>query len=257
MALVFINPGHSYNGQPDPGACYFGHRECDVAAVLGKALAAELFEYENVTTQVYQQYNDPTLLTKAKYGNKDAQLNAVSKKANSMKANYFVSIHLNASGSSKAKGVEVLYNPESTKGKALAQAVQAELIKPFVKYIFTDRKAKERTDLAVLNQTSMPAILIEVGFISNKDELNYILSHVEVIAQRIAQGIAKVGKFKKKVAEVVEATEEVKPEIKADRYGLLPSNGKYNLYINDSLVLRENKLETCLAYINSISSNKA
>lgn len=247
MTLIFINPGHSFHGQPDPGACYNGHRECDVADIIGNALATALKKYENVQIQVYQQYNDSGLVPAAKFGNKNAQLNAVSKKANIVKANYFVSIHLNANVNTSAKGVEVLYNPSSTWGKIMAQKVQEQLIKPFVSYTLTDRKIKERKDLAVLNQTNMPAILIEVGFISNAAELQFILENADVIAERIATGLANAVNLKAR--QSIESETPVQAPSFAE-YKLEPSNGKYNLYKDGKLVLKENKYETVVAYMN-------
>lgn len=244
MTLVFINPGHSYNGQPDAGACYNGKRECDVAAMIGKSLAVALSHYENVQTQVYQQYDDPGLVSKK--NNSNAQLMAVTKKANIVKADYFVSIHLNALNA-QSKGTETLYLPGSTWGKVMAQSVHAELIKPMNSYIFYDRKIKERGDLAVLKYTNMPAILVEVGFISNPTELNAILANIDTIANRIAMGLANACKFVLKDKPAIPVTVS-----QVNRYRLEPSSDdKYDLYIEDKLVLKANRYETVVSYMNA------
>ena len=39
---VFLNPGHVPNGNPDPGACGFGLRECDVAKNVADLVAGYL-----------------------------------------------------------------------------------------------------------------------------------------------------------------------------------------------------------------------
>jgi len=81
--------------------------------------------------------------------------------ANDWEADYFVSVHLNCNGSTVA-GIETLY--KSSAGKELAGPVQKEMIAATGD---TDRGLKYRDDLYVLDGTNMPAILVEVGFISN------------------------------------------------------------------------------------------
>ena len=78
------------------------------------------------------------------------------KNANSWGANVFVSIHSNAGG---GHGMETLY--KTAAGKTLASKVQAALL---ANLPFQDRGLKLRTDLHVLNSTTMPACLTEVLF---------------------------------------------------------------------------------------------
>ena len=56
-----------------------------------------------------------------------------------------------------------------------------------------NRGVKERPDLAVLNSTKMPAVLVEVGFISNTSEKNLLVtdSYQSKIAGAIEDGILK------------------------------------------------------------------
>jgi N-acetylmuramoyl-L-alanine amidase len=83
--------------------------------------------------------------------------------ANSWGANYFVSVHLNSNGPS-AVGIETLYT--SISGKEFASPVHKALIAATGD---VDRGLKERDDLHVLNGTNMPAILLELGFISHPE----------------------------------------------------------------------------------------
>ena len=73
-----------------------------------------------------------------------------------------ISFHLNASDGN-GQGVEVLYYDQ----KDLAK-ISAQLAKDIG---WRDRGAKQRTDLAVLNGTKAPAILIELGFIDNESDM--------------------------------------------------------------------------------------
>ncbi|MBW3491857.1 N-acetylmuramoyl-L-alanine amidase [Bacillus sp. FDAARGOS_1420] len=74
-----------------------------------------------------------------------------------------ISFHLNAYNGS-ANGVEVCYYDQ----QSLAAKVSAQLSKDIG---WSNRGAKQRTDLYVLNSTKAPAILIELGFIDNDTDM--------------------------------------------------------------------------------------
>lgn len=105
--------------------------------------------------------------------------------ANEWGAEWFVSVHLNSNGPT-ANGVETLYKTNS--GKQLAERVQRRLVESIGE---RDRGLKLRNDLAVLNQTRMPAILPEVGFISNEaTEAKFRTDrHIALVADALAKGI--------------------------------------------------------------------
>ncbi|PFD89739.1 N-acetylmuramoyl-L-alanine amidase [Bacillus thuringiensis] len=90
-------------------------------------------------------------------------LNNIIRKSNSHAVDLVISFHLNASNGN-GQGVEVLYYDQ----KDLAAKISAQLAKDIG---WRDRGAKQRTDLAVLNGTKAPAILIELGFIDNKSDM--------------------------------------------------------------------------------------
>ncbi|PEV10677.1 N-acetylmuramoyl-L-alanine amidase [Bacillus thuringiensis] len=90
-------------------------------------------------------------------------LNNIIRKSNSHAVDLVISFHLNASNGN-GQGVEVLYYNQ----KDLAAKISAQLAKDIG---WRDRGAKQRTDLAVLNGTKAPAILIELGFIDNESDM--------------------------------------------------------------------------------------
>jgi N-acetylmuramoyl-L-alanine amidase len=87
--------------------------------------------------------------------------------ANNAKADLFISIHANAADAESAEGFETLHYPTSTGGKKLAGLIQEEVINDLNP---RDRGLKERDNLYVLKNTHMPAVLIEMGFITNIEE---------------------------------------------------------------------------------------
>ncbi|PER52671.1 N-acetylmuramoyl-L-alanine amidase [Bacillus thuringiensis] len=90
-------------------------------------------------------------------------LNNIIRKSSSHAVDLVISFHLNASDGN-GQGVEVLYYDQ----KDLAAKISAQLAKDIG---WRDRGAKQRTDLAVLNGTKAPAILIELGFIDNESDM--------------------------------------------------------------------------------------
>jgi len=107
--------------------------------------------------------------------------------ANSWGADFLISIHCNSDGP-EAVGIEVLYRSE--KGKLLAEPIQEALIRATGD---RDRGLKHRTGLHMLNASKMPAVLPEIGFISNPDtEKKFLLwSYNELIARAIHDGLIK------------------------------------------------------------------
>ena len=126
--------------------------------------------------------------------------------ANKSGADIFVSVHHNAMpGNSNVNGIETfLYeyepdyppkvnqamhnNPDRLlKSAALANAIHNNLIKDTRAY---DRKVKSGS-YAVLRETALPAILVELGFMSNQTELNKLTtaSYQNTLAKAMKNGI--------------------------------------------------------------------
>ena len=84
--------------------------------------------------------------------------------ANQFGADLYVSLHYNGASNPEAYGTETLYYAGSNQGEKAAATVHEELLN---KLMLKDRGLKGRTDLVVLRNTSMPAILIEPLFLSN------------------------------------------------------------------------------------------
>lgn len=87
--------------------------------------------------------------------------------ANEEEADIFISLHANASANNDAEGIEVLHYPESKEGIKLASKVQESLIKATRA---SNRGIKPRDNIFVLEETVMPSILVELGFITNPQE---------------------------------------------------------------------------------------
>lgn len=101
-----------------------------------------------------------------------ANLANIVAKCNTHSADLDISIHQNAAkvdpGDGKTKGVEVFVYSTSSKAYAAAGRVCAKL----AALGFTNRGVKISTGLYVLKHTKSPAMLIEVGFVDDKDDVN-------------------------------------------------------------------------------------
>lgn len=87
-------------------------------------------------------------------------------KANKNSCDYFISIHMNSSTNKTAKGTETWVYDSNSKVYNLAQNLSSNLS---TNLKTPNRKVKESKKLFVLKNTKMPALIIEIDFISNPE----------------------------------------------------------------------------------------
>lgn len=173
---VCIDAGH---GGTDPGAVGLGGtREADVTllAALSLRVQLELAGHKVLLTRV----NSETL-----HINKKTDLALRANVANDAMCDCFISIHCNAAEDRSANGSETWHHPRSAEGKRLAKTIQTALVSAGG---LRNRGIKQSAGLAVLRLTTMPAVLIELGFISNPEE-EKLLSNPKWL-QRVVKAIA-------------------------------------------------------------------
>jgi len=119
--------------------------------------------------------------------------------ANRNDCDIFVSIHCNSFVNELARGIETWSYPSSTKGEKLSQFIQKELITSTSLF---DRGCK-KARFSVLNKTIMPAVLIEIGFLSNPQEAKLLMSSEFLweVASSIVKGCCSY--FKKEFVHIV------------------------------------------------------
>ena len=115
-------------------------------------------------------------------------LNDRSDKANSLGVNSFVSIHCNESDDPQAHGLEIFCY--KFKYRELADCILSELKADSLYTRLREGGVKEK-NLHVVRETNMPACLIELGFISNREDYNLIMNNKDRFAKAIAKGICK------------------------------------------------------------------
>ena len=172
---VFINPGHAPNGVPDPGAVnqYSGLKEAIVVKHVGDLVAKYLIA-AGVDAIVCQ----------------DDSLATVVNTANSMNTDVFVSIHCNSAANTSAEGTETFYFYSSEQGRKLANCIQSQLIEAMDTIDRGIKGARPGTNgLYVLTNTNATAVLVELAFISNQDDVILLTENRDDFARAIARGI--------------------------------------------------------------------
>ncbi|HPT82815.1 MAG TPA: N-acetylmuramoyl-L-alanine amidase CwlD [Limnochordia bacterium] len=98
-------------------------------------------------------------------------------------ADLYLSIHANFFPSSIWSGAQTFYYESDPAGERLAKCIQAEL----VKRLGPNTRAAKVGDFRVLRDTSMPAALVEVGFLSNPREAELLAD--PAYQKRVAEAI--------------------------------------------------------------------
>jgi len=146
---VVIDPGH---GGSDPGAVGInGLRETDIVLEVSKSVSAFL-----------TNKGVKTILTRNFERTLDLQPRVT--KANNSQANAFVSIHANATRGKRSdvNGLETYYYSGS-KGYSLAKNIHQQIL---ITSSQSPDRGVRRSRFYVIRKTSMPAALVEIGFVT-------------------------------------------------------------------------------------------
>jgi len=142
---------------------------------------------------------------------RDVPLKERTDRANAWKADLFVSIHANAAGDggwNSAQGIETyVYETRPPAAVALANAVQRQLIRATGR---PDRGVKS-ANFHVLRETKMTAILVECGFMTNREECELLKSDAyrRKCAEAIVAGIVETYGLRPKQTAQQPAPDEV------------------------------------------------
>ena len=176
---IYIDQGHNPQN-PNAGAEGNGYREQDLVYAVGIALA------ERLRAEGYDVLlSRPTPETQLGTSNATA-LAARVEEANRFGADYFLSLHANASELSSASGVEgLVYRVDSVAGDLARDMVNSLANVTGL----PNRGVTPRTNLYVLKRTKMPAVLLELGFITNPGDAALLADAPALFAEGIAEGL--------------------------------------------------------------------
>ncbi|HHY15477.1 MAG TPA: hypothetical protein GX521_05335 [Firmicutes bacterium] len=184
--IIVIDAGH---GGDDPGAVSAaGDLEKEITLAIAEEL--EYLLQKAAIFAVMVRRGDYDLadsseqnLLKRKRQDLDQRV-AIAKEA---RADLFLSIHANYFPSPIWSGAQTFYQAGKAEDELLAKSLQAEL----VRHLGPNRRAAQAADFRVLREASMPAALIEVGFLSNPREAALLSqrSYQKRVAAAIFDGI--------------------------------------------------------------------
>lgn len=185
--IIVVDAGH---GGIDPGANRPGVLEKDINLNIALQVRDILKGHESKVVLTRDADIDLSELcdNEKVRGRYHRDLNARLEAIQESDADLFVSIHANASSKPQQRGIECYYAAKSPEGKSLAMAIQEQL-----RLIAPVSQDAEPADFFVLRRNKVPAVLIEVGFITNPAERALLQSpeYQKKIAEAIAAGIAQ------------------------------------------------------------------
>ena len=166
--IVVVDPGH---GGPDGGGTGpSGILEKEVTLQFAKEVALKFSQAGSMVKLTREDDNDLSVEGKTIRQRKVEDLKNRVKLANEGGAAVYLSLHTNSFGS-KWSGAQMFYYAESQESKRLAQCIQDEIVR-----IMGNTHRKPRPlDPYILRNLKMPAVIIEVGFLSNPQEEKLLL----------------------------------------------------------------------------------
>lgn len=172
MTKILLIAGH---GAGDPGATGNGYKEAELTRELVRLIYEALSDYE-VETTIYSQGHNAF---------KDAQ-NGTFKPG---EYDYLLEIHFNAYSDASAHGTEIFVTT-AEKGIKVEQSIMSNLKRYFT---LRDADGVKKTNFLVIQTAKNQGIssaLLEVCFITNKNDMIVYTSNKQAIAEDIATGIA-------------------------------------------------------------------
>lgn len=179
--LIMLDAGH---GGTDPGA-------------LGKLDGKTINEKDLTLSITYKvkaildSNGYKTAMTRT--GDTLPSLSERPQMANDKNCALFVSVHINSAEDDSANGTEVYYSEENNDNDygVTSQGFATNILEGMLKYMNSRDRGVRMANWAVTRRANMPAVLLEVGFISNEKELKLMCSddYQNKVARGIAEGI--------------------------------------------------------------------
>lgn len=180
---IFIDQGHNPTGSHNAGATGNGLFEQDVTYQVGAYLADLL----NKDPRFEARLSRPTPTTVLGTTNATSLAERV-RMANEWPANYFISIHGNSNPNPAVNGTEIYLQSFFTQAHWMAE----QIMNGIVRAVGTKNNGiRLNPSLYVLRRTQMPALLVELGYLTNQSDAQKLRDNQYQFAYGIYQGILK------------------------------------------------------------------
>ena len=184
MAIkIFIDQGHNPVGSPNAGAVANGLNESDINYQVGIYLA-DLLEAD---PRFEVRLSRPTATTVLGTSNATSLRERV-RLANEWPADYFISIHCNSNPNPAINGTEIYLYQFGTQANWLAQ----QIMEGITTTVGTRNNGiRQNQSLYVLRRTTMPSLLIELGYLTNTSDAQKLENNEYQFAYGIFLGIMR------------------------------------------------------------------
>ncbi len=163
MAIrIFIDQGHNPTGAPNAGAVGNGLYEQDITYIVGIYLANLLAQDPRFEVRVSRSNPEEVLGT-----SNSSSLAARVSAANAWPADYFISIHCNSNVNPAVNGTEVYVYEQYSQAYWLAEYILGGIV---ARTGTKDNGVRINSSLYVLRRTQMPAVLVELAYLSNAND---------------------------------------------------------------------------------------
>lgn len=176
IGVIIDNPANVYNkivvldaghGGKDPGAKNAGYNESDINLNVLYTYGKEYFNSSVSDVKAYWTRTTDVFIT----------LDERAKFAAKIGADLFVSLHQNSSDNKSAKGTEVYYSNNNNKTNYFglnSYKLATKCLDKLLPAMGTSSRGVKSNNYYVINHNTVPAVLIELGFISNSTDLSKI-----------------------------------------------------------------------------------
>lgn len=178
---IYIDQGHNPTSYHNSGSSGNGLQEQDVTFVVG-CLLADLLRTDGRFEVQLSRPNKSVVLGTDNTSSLMARVNGAA----AFNADYFISLHTNAYTSDTANGIEVFVARAGGESYVFGETLLDGLL---ASTNLKNRGMKLGPELVVLAYASMPAVLVEMGFISNSGDAALFAEHPELFAEGLYNGI--------------------------------------------------------------------
>ena len=178
---IYIDQGHNPSPHHNNGAEGNGLYEQDVTFSIG-CMLAEILEKDGRFEVRLSRPEESTVLGTDNVSSLAARVEGAA----DFEADYFISLHINAYTQESVNGLEVFASDNDVESYSFGGSLlQGMLGSTNLK----NRGVKSGSELYVLKNATMPAVLLEMGFISNAEDAALLSQQPELFAEGIYDGI--------------------------------------------------------------------
>jgi len=171
QAIIVIDPGHG--GIDGGGMSSTGVYEKDINLQISNYL--KIYLENSGYNVILTRYDDYDLASNESKNRKNEDIKKRVEIINEDNVILFISIHCNIFSDSKIRGAQTFYNPQYEESKLLSNDIQTQLNNILKN---TTRQSKSINGKYLIDHSKKIGCLVEVGFLSNQQELNLLITPI-------------------------------------------------------------------------------